>query len=261
MNKLRPTFKLVLCISIASILLASCSDDDNKSIPAPPEPSRVISRIEVRKIADVINYQGDIKFTYDNNNRLTRIRNSSPLATVNYTYSGTEVSYSYSSEHSPLVEISTSLENGRSYVCKFSNQESPITYSYDNDGYLKSSNNNGIVLTYSWSKDNLASITSTPRGAYNSDYKVSTITNDYSLDLNTLAQWIDDRENYTDVVNTFGQMAGILGKRSAHLVEDTYYLYDYSFRQDGRLKDITLIGSNKTGYSFRLHYTDDGNIE
>lgn len=59
---------------------------------------------------------------------------------------------------------------------------------------------------------NLSSITTTPRGTYNSDYKVSTIANDYSLDLNTLAQWIDDRENYTTVMNTFGQMAGILGK-------------------------------------------------
>mgnify|MGYP000741953432 CR=1 FL=1 len=117
--------------------------------------------------------------------------------------------------------------------------------SYNNEGYLKSSNNNGIVLEYQWNKKNLTSITSTPRGTYNSDYKISTIANDYSLDLNTLAQWIDERPNYINVVNTLGQMAGILGKRSENIIEDTYYTYDYSFLQDGRLKDITLIDTNK----------------
>lgn len=88
-----------------------------------------------------------------------------------------------------------------------------VTYSYDNEGYLKSCNNNGTVLEYNWESGNLSSITTTPRGTYNSDYRVSNIANDYSLDLNTLAQWIDDRENYTTVMNTFGQMAEILGKK------------------------------------------------
>ena len=90
---------------------------------------------------------------------------------------------------------------------------------------------------------------------------VSNIANDYSLDLNTLAQWIDDRENYTTVMNTFGQMAEILGKRSANILEDTYYIYDYSFRQDGRLKDMTLMGgSENIGYSFRFSYADDTEV-
>ena len=131
MNKLRPTIKLALFISVASLFFAACSDDDDKSIPV-PEPSRMITGIKVHKISDVITYQGMISLTYDNNKRLTRIYSSSPLAAVNYTYKeNSEVSYTYSTENSPLVEISTSLENGRSYVCKFSNRESPVTYSYD----------------------------------------------------------------------------------------------------------------------------------
>ena len=222
----------------------------------------MITGIKVHKISDVITYQGMISLTYDNNKRLTRIYSSSPLAAVNYTYKeNSEVSYTYSTENSPLVEISTSLENGRSYVCKFSNRESPVTYSYDNEGYLKSCNNNGTVLEYNWESGNLSSITTTPRGTYNSDYKVSNIANDYSLDLNTLAQWIDDRENYTTVMNTFGQMAEILGKRSSNILEDTYYIYDYSFRQDGRLKDMILMGGSKNiGYSFRFAYADDTEV-
>lgn len=256
MDKLRPTFKLALFIFAASASLASCSDDD-KSIPV-PEPSRVISRIEVHEITDAaINYKGYIDLTYDSSERLTRIYQNSPLATVNYTYTdNAEISYSYSSELSSLVEVSTTLENGHVYVCKFSNQENPATYSYDNDGYLKSANNNGIVLEYNWSGGNLASITSTPRGTYNSDYKASDIANDYSLDLNTLTQWVDDRTDYPEVMNTLGQMAGLLGKRSACIIEDTYYTYDYSFRQDGRLKALTIIG-DKTGSTFRFEYADD----
>jgi hypothetical protein len=259
MNKLRPTIKLALFISVAGAFLAACSDDDDKK---PSAPSKIITGIRVYKITDVISYEGDLDFTYDKDKRLTSVRGNAPLTTINYSYGDNSyISYNYSSENSPLVEITTTLENGRSYVCKFSNQDSPITYSYNNEGYLKSSNNNGIVLEYQWNKKNLTSITSTPRGTYNSDYKISTIANDYSLDLNTLAQWIDERPNYINVVNTLGQMAGILGKRSENIIEDTYYTYDYSFLQDGRLKDITLIDTNKTGYSFLLRYADSDNIE
>ena len=42
MNKLRPTIKLALFISVASLFFAACSDDDDKSIPV-PEPSRMIT--------------------------------------------------------------------------------------------------------------------------------------------------------------------------------------------------------------------------
>lgn len=93
MNKLRPTIKLALFISVASLFFAACSDDDDKSIPV-PEPSRMITGIKVHKISDVITYQGMISLTYDNNKRLTRIYSSSPLAAVNYTYKeNSEVSY------------------------------------------------------------------------------------------------------------------------------------------------------------------------
>ena len=46
MNKLRPTIKLALFISVASLFFAACSDDDDKSIPV-PEPSRMITGIKV----------------------------------------------------------------------------------------------------------------------------------------------------------------------------------------------------------------------
>ena len=45
MNKLRPTIKLALFISVASLFFAACSDDDDKSIPV-PEPSRMITGLK-----------------------------------------------------------------------------------------------------------------------------------------------------------------------------------------------------------------------
>lgn len=117
MNKLRPTIKLALFISVAGAFLAACSDDDDKK---PSAPSKIITGIRVYKITDVISYEGDLDFTYDKDKRLTGVRGNAPLTTINYSYGdNSHISYNYSSENSPLVEITTTLENGRSYVCKF----------------------------------------------------------------------------------------------------------------------------------------------
>mgnify|MGYP007045828934 CR=1 FL=1 len=62
MNKLRPTIKLALFISVAGAFLAACSDDDDKK---PSAPSKIITGIRVYKITDVISYEGDLDFTYD----------------------------------------------------------------------------------------------------------------------------------------------------------------------------------------------------
>ena len=51
MNKLRPTIKLALFISVAGAFLAACSDDDDKK---PSAPSKIITGIRVYKITDVI---------------------------------------------------------------------------------------------------------------------------------------------------------------------------------------------------------------
>ena len=101
MNKLRPTIKLALFISVASIFFAACSDDDDKKSSA---PSKVITGIKVYKITDVISYEGDIDFTYDKDKRLTGVRSNAPLATINYSYGdNSQISYNYSSENAPFV--------------------------------------------------------------------------------------------------------------------------------------------------------------
>lgn len=197
-----------------------------------------------------------MQFAYDAQNRLIRIYSNLPLTTINYAYTHhSKAIYSYATETNPLVEVSATLKNGRCTTCTFSNREEGFTYTYSENGYLKSNESDGISIEYAWNNNELSNITTTPRGTYNSQFTTSTIPNDYSLDLNTLAQLVDDRTDYTLVMNTYGQMAGILGNKSAHIAEDTYYDYDYSFYQDGRLKDITLKSSQES-YTFRISYTD-----
>lgn len=254
MNKLKSITKLGLLIPVAGLFLfTACSDDDK---PAPPQPSRVISKISIYKTTNTTEHFTDMQFTYDAKNRLTRIYSNLPLSTVNYAYTDdTKVSYSYATETSPLIEVSASLKNGRCTTCTFSNREDAATYTYYENGYLKNNTNNGVSIDYAWTNNALMNITTTPRGTYNSQFTTSTIPNDYSFDLNTLAQLVDDRTDYTIAMNTYGQMAGILGKKSTNIAQDTYYDYDYSFYQDGRLKNLTLKAS-KESYTFQITYSD-----
>lgn len=253
MNKLKSLAQIALFVSTAMLLGTSCSDDDKPSVP---QPSKVIKKVTIYKSDSEIKLMTTLTFSYDKGNRLALIKNTSPLAVVNYSYSDDgKVSYNYASEDSGLIEVNTSLENGHAHSCKFSNTEVVATYSYTNDGYLKGSNNAGVILEYSWDNFNLKSITSSPRGTYDSKFVASTVSNNYSFDLNTLAQLIDSRNDYVTVVNTYGQMAGILGNRSKNIIEDDYYKYDFGFYQDGRLKDMTLVGSAEA-YTFRIEYEE-----
>lgn len=253
MNKLKQIAKLGLLIPVAGLFFFSCSDDD---APTPPQPSRTISQISIYKTTSTTAHFTDMQFTYDAQKRLSRIYSNLPLTTINYAYTGdSKVSYSYATETSPLIEANATLKNGRCTTCTFSNREEAFTYTYFENGYLKNNNGNDTSIEYAWSNCELTNITTTPRGTYNSQYTTSTVPNDYSLDLNTLAQLVDDRTDYTFTMNTYGQMAGILGKKSTHIAQDTYYDYDYSFYQDGRVKDITLK-SSKESYTFRISYTD-----
>lgn len=255
MTKLKSLTKLVLFLSAICLFTTSCSDDDNDT-PV-KKPSTVITNIKIFKSTSKTEFLTSLSFSYDSNQRLTHIYSTSPLTAVNYIYDkDSKVNYNYASENSTLVEMKTTLENGRSYMCTFSNKESAATYSYNSNGYLGLCNNNGNILEYTWDNGNLKSISSTPRGTYNSDFRTSTVANNYSIDLNTLAQLIDDRTDYINVMNTYGQMAGFLGKRSANLVEDSHNIYDYSFYQDGRLKELTLFTGSAEGYTFRIAYMD-----
>lgn len=253
MKKLKSITPLGWLIPAVAFFFTSCSDDE---APAPPQPSRVISKISIYKTTNTTEHFTDMQFTYDAKNRLTRIYSNLPLTTINYAYTdNAKVSYNYATETSPLIEANATLKNGSCTTCTFSNLEDAATYTYLENGCLKNNSSNGVSIEYTWMNNELTNIVTTPRGTYNSQFTTSTVPNNYSFDLNTLAQLIDDRTDYAFIMNTYGQMAGILGNKSNHIAQDTYYDYDYSFYQDGRIKDMTLK-SPKESYTFRISYTD-----
>ena len=257
MNKLNSIFKITFFLSAALLMFASCSDDD-KEEPA-PQPSRTISKVSIYKSTDKAELLTSLIFTYDTESRLVRIDNTEPVGIVNYVYSDdNKISYNYSSTNSTLVKVNTALENGRAYLCEFSGDESATVYSYDN-GYLKASNNGkGLTLQYNWDNGNLKSTISSDTGSkYGATFTSTSITNDYSFDLNTLAQLINSDSDYVTVMNTYGQIAGILGNKSKNLIKDSRYMYDDSYDSEGRLKLLTLYTPNAEGYTFKIEYKDN----
>lgn len=257
MNKLKTIVKISFILFLTQLAFVSCSGDDEAIAPAPErQPSRTIAKVDIYKSTDKTELLTYLIFTYDSQNRLIRINNKKPVGIVNYVYGDKgAMSYSYASVDVPLVEVSTTLEDGRAYICNFTDQKNAIAYSYEN-GYLKASNsNNNIGLQYTWKEGNLASIVATGDSKYSSTFTASYIANDYSIDLNTLPQLVSSLPDYTTIMNTYGQMAGILGHKSKNFVSQD--MYEDSYDREGRLKLITIYTSNAEGYTFRIHYEDN----
>lgn len=257
MNKIKKIVETLSFLLLAQLVFISCSKDNDEPAPIPePQPSRVIAKVDIYKSTDKAELLTYLLFTYDSQGKLIRIYNKKPVGVVNYTYADKgAVSYDYATTETPLVQIRTTLEEGKAYICNFTGQENAIVYSYEN-GYLKASNsNNRIGLQYKWKDGNLASIVSTGDNRYNSTFTASDIVNDYSIDLNTLPQLVSALPDYVTIMNTYGQMAGILGKRSQHFVSPD--LYDDSYDKGGRLKLLTIYTPNAEGYTFKIQYEDN----
>lgn len=256
MKRLNLTYLIVLFFSIPLLVFSSCSDDDDETPPPPAQPSRVIKKIMIYKTTgSETKVLTSVDLVYDRNQRIELIRQSTPLSVINYRYSDDgKISYNYSSESSSLIEVSATLESGKAYVCQFSNSDKPTVYSYTNN-YLRESTNGNLTMQYTWEGENLKSISSLNQ-LYNSKFTPSTVSNDYSLDLNALVQLTDERSGYIETMNVYGQIAGILGARSQYLLQDSDYFYDCSFDQNLRLKEILRMNSEDI-YSFRFSYEDN----
>lgn len=258
MNKLKLLAKITVVFCLAAVLFISCSDDDS------PRASKKINKIEIWKTeAGQANLYAYISMSYDNKGKLNRVSGDNvkgePLMDIFYTYPNEdEFEYIYSVNNSASVRINGNLENGRVYTCKFTNESEVINYSYDNGGYLKKSEGQNIRLEYGWKDGNLISIKASD-WVYKREYKPTSISNDYGFDLNILPQLIAG-EDFMEAVNTYCWMAGILGKKSKNLVEETIYTYSYMYDDKGRLTEITLsknMTAKLEAYSFRLAYEDN----
>lgn len=257
MNKPKTLVKISFLLLLAQLVFISCSKDNDESAPVPEsQPTRTIAKVDIYKSTDKTELLTYLLFTYDSQGRLMRIYNKMPMGVVNYVYADKgAMSYNYATTEMPLVQVTTTLEEGRAYICNFTNQENAIAYSYEN-GYLKASNsNNRISLQYTWKGGNLASIVSTGDNRYSRTFTASSITNDYSIDLNALPQLVSSLPDYTTILNTYGQLAGILGKRSQHFVSPD--IYDDSYDREGRLKMLTVYTPNAEGYTFKIYYEDN----
>lgn len=254
MNKLKLIANIAFFLSAVLFIFGSCSNDKNE--PDLPQPSRQIKQIKIYRSAGTVELMSVLTFSYDTQGRLSQIYSGKPLGVVNYTYSANnKVSYNYASASSTLVEVCTDLENGRAYSCSFSDKENDTNYLYD-DGYLRSAKNGTLELKYTWADGNLKSIVSSSGALYNTKFNASDIANDYSIDLNTLPQLVDERADYQSVVNIYGQMAGILGEKSKNIIESTEHLYDYSFDKEGRLKQLSIMTDGEA-YTFRIAFGEN----
>lgn len=257
MSKLKLLGKAAICVSLLSFVLVACSDDDAPSL------SRTIKRIEVWETeATQANLLSYLNLTYGKDGKLSQVSGDNasgkPLLDISYTYPDNDsFLYTYAADGINLGRITGTLEKGRAYSCKFTDASNSVAYTYTNDGYLKRSDDQDVVLEYGWKGGNLSTVKSSER-AYNSEFKASSIANNYSIDLNVLPQLLAG-STYMQVMNTYCWLSGILGKRSKCIVEETIYSYKYGYDERGRLTKITIIpllSSKTSSYSFQLIYDD-----
>ncbi|RGN46033.1 MULTISPECIES: DUF4595 domain-containing protein [unclassified Bacteroides] len=254
--------RLKLFVGVMAVILlpglSSCSDDN-----VTPQLSKIIKTIEIWEVeGSHANLLSNISLYYDKNNQLIQMNEDNaegkPLFFMKYAcLNDNEFQIEYFVDKSDFVRITGSQEKGRVYSCRYSDSDDLTTYSYDNNGYLKRVENQEIALNYQWKNNDLAAIKASERG-YDSDFSSTNILNDYSLDLNVLPQLIADWD-YKRVMNTYCQIAGVLGKRSRNLVEEFFFSYNYKYDEKGRLVEVILrnnVSSKSGAYSFRFAFED-----
>lgn len=254
---------LIIGITLLAGMFAfmSCSKNDD---PA-PGLSRTIESVDVFSgSGDVYERVSTYRFLYSGN-KLVKVEADKPAMEASFTYYA-EDSLNYSEVKTVdgttvWNKISAKLKDGKIRTC-YSNTTGFMTYSYQNNFITSAILGGSTVLDYDWDKGGLT-ITSTglpSNGYYNTSYRGSGIVNDYSIDLNVLSQLVDDRENYTAVMNTYGQMIGVLGVRNMYLFENTGYTYTYEYDTDGRLSSVAMISKTSVpslkGYSFKIRYRE-----
>lgn len=247
-----------LCLA-ASFTFTSCSKDD------PEPPSRIIEKVQIYKGKEAT-YQciSVVDFTYDSRQRLIGIRSDSPLSVVNYIYKDDgNISFTHTftlpDGNSKLNEVNGKLEEGKINICT-SSLLGNCVYFYKNNLLSEAAVGRDIKFSYAWGSTSMK-LTSSP-SVYSSSYTYSQISNDYSFDLNILAQLIDPQEDYCVVMNTYAQAIGILGNKFKTVLENEDYTYEYAYDPQGRLISLSLVpkGYNMAGendnYTFKLKYRD-----
>lgn len=257
--------KIVLTAAVVYLsLFSSCSDDND---PVVVLPSRVIDQIEIYKGTYVeYNRISVINLAYDSRGKLSRIDAVRPFTEVNYTYTSTGVIYSHAYElpdggNKEVNQVTAKVDNGRANICS-STVLGNCVYFYKEGFLSEAAIGKDIQLNYNWTTKgmNIADNSRENPTYYSTEYIYSDVPNNYSIDLNILAQLIDERKDYCLVMNTYGTAIGILGAKYKHVLENTEYTYEYMYDKNGRLSILMLksnIYSKPDTYFFKLRYLEN----
>lgn len=249
---------LMLSITSAS-LLTGCSDDDG-----PKAPSKSITTVDLfKKINDNYEFTSRYEFKYDTKKRISNVRISDKDQEVTYTYGKNQIEYRWDGVNEDNTSFTkrfeSYLEKGRVNIGNLTTTGN-YTYFYTPKGYIsQAAIGADMQLTYQW-ENNSVSIESNPV-TYETKYNYTTIGNIYSIDLNVLTQLSDNRKDFTLVMNSFAQLAGVLGTRYPYFLEDADYTYKYSFDENNRLILIdqtpaTTRPDKQDAYWYQISYQD-----
>lgn len=238
--------------------MVACSDDEG-----PAMPSDEIVQVDFYKSGgDSFTIQARYKFTYDAKSRVTGVRTDYLRQEVSFTYGASTIAYRWEGMNADstlfINRFEADLKNGRVNVMR--SDRGNYTYFYNAQGYLSDvSFAANKSLSYKWNKNALL-IESDPT-TYETEYNYSTVLNDYSIDLNVLPQLIDAREEFALVLNSYGQLAEVLGQRYPYFLEDTDYSYRYHYDENDRLVQIEmtpagLVPGKQETYWVMLTYAD-----
>lgn len=251
-------FAIFTLIAATATMFYSCSDD------SPKKPSREIAQVDLYKMTEG-NYLFDksYKFNYDSKNRLNSVRTEYQEQEIVYNYQASSVAYRWDrkldEEATSVNRFESELKNGKVNVMTSTNGN--YTYFYSGKGYITDVSYAGDQrLSYLWGKKGLV-INSTP-DQYDTEYLYTDIENTYSIDLNALLQLTDSREGFTAIMNTYGQMAGILGTKYPYILQDIDYNYTYSYDTNDRLvlielKPASLKPDKQTAYWIMFTYEEN----
>ena len=260
MKKMKRLFATgcLLMLSITSLsLLTGCSDDDG-----PKLPSRSITKVDLYK-SNNGSYEiaSRYEFSYDVKKRISNVRISDKNQEVTYTYDTNKIEYRWDGVNEDNTTFTkrfeSSLTTGRVNIGNLTSTGN-FTYFYTPQGYIsEAAIGADMRLVYKWGNSSVF-IESDPV-TYETEYNYTIIDNTYSIDLNVLTQMADNRKDFTLVMNIYGQLAGVLGTRYPYFLEDSDYIYKYSFDENNRLVQIeqtpaTTKPDKQDAYWYRITY-------
>lgn len=259
----------VWALLAVSPVVVSCSDDD-----APKLPSREIVKVRVYKATgvDSLNAMADFKFSYDSKGRVEKVTTDYKKQEVSYDYETNLVKYSWSGSDPAqggtfVNRFEAALRNGRVQAASLVHAAGMsvdttyvYNYHYTGSGYVEDATfGSSLLLSYSWGNTSLTIKGNSSK--YDEQYSYSTVTNDYSIDLNALPLLVDARANVVMELNVYAQLADMLGERYPMFLEDEDYAYSYFFDGDGRLvlilqEPASLLPTKQGTYWFMLSYSE-----